>query len=305
MHVLERIAAACVVAGLPTLAAAEPIAYGPMEAAGRVSDERIDESSGLAASRLHPGMLWTHNDSGDGPRLYLIDETGATRGSWVMPEATAFDWEDMCSFELDGKVYLLIGDVGDNRRRRNSVTLYLVEEPGEIKKDGVLPVVRRVEVTYADGPHDVESMGFDPERREVVLISKEWPDEETLTVGRAGVYVLPFDAPSAEAASAASPHVLDRVAELALTIPTGMDISPDGRRAVVTTFGDAFGYERGEGETWAEAFARPGVPIALGPRGQNEAVAYGMDGVTLWFTSEKAGQALWRVEPLRAGGARR
>ncbi len=274
---------------------AEPITYGPMEAAGRVTDGRIDESSGLAASRLHPGMLWTHNDSGDGPRVYLIDQTGATRGSWVLPEATALDWEDMCSFELDGKAYLLIGDVGDNRRRRNTVTLYLVEEPGEIKEDGVLPVARRVEVTYADGPHDVESVGFDSERREVVLISKEWPDEATLTVGRAGVYVLPLDATSAEAASAAGPHVLDRIAELDLTIPTGIDISPDGRRAVVTTYGDAFEYERGEGQTWAEAFARPGVPIALGSRGQNEAVAYGVEGVTLWFTSEKVGQALWKV----------
>ena len=56
----------------------------------------------MPASRLHPGMLWTHNDSGDGGRLYLIDETGATRGSWVVPEATAFDWEDMASFEVDG-----------------------------------------------------------------------------------------------------------------------------------------------------------------------------------------------------------
>ena len=287
------------------VAIAEPITYGPMEAAGRVTDERIDESSGLAASRLHPGMLWTHNDSGDGPRLYLIDETGETRGSWVVPEATAFDWEDMGSFEVDGVAYLLIGDVGDNLRRRGSVTLYLVEEPAELVEGGALRVARQVDLTYADGPHDVESVAYDAERQEIVLISKEWPDAATNTVGRAGVYVLPVSqgrpaaAHDAEAAGPAGPRVLDRVAELDLTIPTGMDISPDGRRAVVTTYGDAFIYEREEDESWAEAFARPGLPVELGPRGQNEAVAFGSDGVTLWFTSEKAGQTLWKVEARR------
>ena len=38
-----------------------------------IRDPRITESSGLAASRLHPGIYWTHNDSDDGPYLYAVD----------------------------------------------------------------------------------------------------------------------------------------------------------------------------------------------------------------------------------------
>src|SRR4051812_34259336 len=44
-----------------------------------IKDPRITESSGLAASRLHPGIYWTHNDSDDGPYIYAVDSrTGKT-----------------------------------------------------------------------------------------------------------------------------------------------------------------------------------------------------------------------------------
>ena len=33
----------------------------------------VRESSGLAVSRAYPGVFWTHNDSGDRPRLYALD----------------------------------------------------------------------------------------------------------------------------------------------------------------------------------------------------------------------------------------
>ena len=40
---------------------------------GQLAAPQIVESSGVAASRLSRGMFWTHNDSGDGPLLFLID----------------------------------------------------------------------------------------------------------------------------------------------------------------------------------------------------------------------------------------
>src|SRR5262245_23653064 len=42
---------------------------------GAVPDQ-LRESSGLAISRSQPGILWSHNDSGDGPNLYAIDISG-------------------------------------------------------------------------------------------------------------------------------------------------------------------------------------------------------------------------------------
>src|SRR3954465_2999932 len=56
---------------------------------------RLIESSGVAVSHAHPGVLWTHNDSGDGPYLYATDLQGTGRGALLVPGAQAIDWEDM------------------------------------------------------------------------------------------------------------------------------------------------------------------------------------------------------------------
>jgi hypothetical protein len=42
---------------------------------------RVVESSGVAVSRAYPDVLWTHNDSGDGPYLYATDLHGKDRGA--------------------------------------------------------------------------------------------------------------------------------------------------------------------------------------------------------------------------------
>ena len=44
---------------------------------GDVPSPRINEVSGLAVSRRNRDLLWTINDSGDGPDLYAIGEDGA------------------------------------------------------------------------------------------------------------------------------------------------------------------------------------------------------------------------------------
>ena len=67
-------------------------------------------------SRLRSDFLWTHNDSGDRPRLYALDLTGKHLGTCDVEGAGAVDWEDMASFQRDGTSYLLIADVGDNQR---------------------------------------------------------------------------------------------------------------------------------------------------------------------------------------------
>ena len=58
---------------------------------------QINEASGLAASRLHPGVLYTHNDSGDRARIFAVDsESGETLAEYDVARPGAnHDWEDM------------------------------------------------------------------------------------------------------------------------------------------------------------------------------------------------------------------
>src|SRR5690606_11546671 len=96
-----------------------------------IASEELTEASGLVASRAHPGVLWLHNDSGDGPRLFALTEQGALLGEVTIEGAQAHDWEDIAlgSGPEAGKSYLYIADTGDNGASRDDVQIYRVEEP--------------------------------------------------------------------------------------------------------------------------------------------------------------------------------
>ncbi|MEL7087135.1 MAG: hypothetical protein AAGL98_01635, partial [Planctomycetota bacterium] len=281
----------------------QPIDYGPMQIVGRLGDPRVTESSGLALSHANSAdapHFWTHNDSGDMPRLFLMTGNGVVKHELPIDVPRAIDWEDMASFAVDGRPYLLIGDVGDNGHARAQVTLWLVPDP-VIAGDApprLAPVapVRKIDFTYADGPQDCESIAFDPTTNTVVIVTKILP-QRTATIDTAGVYLLPLPLLPPPADTSEQAFVLERVADLPLRITVGMDLSPDGRRAVVGTYGDAWEFVRRDDQSWAEAFALPPRQIPLGPRGQSETIGYGPDGQTLYFTAEGEKKPVWKVAP--------
>lgn len=62
---------------------------------GTVSSGKIREASGLAASRKHHGYFYTHNDHGDGPRIYILDGTGHLESTISLHGVTSHDYEDI------------------------------------------------------------------------------------------------------------------------------------------------------------------------------------------------------------------
>ena len=88
----------------------------------------IPETSGLAVSRQHPGLLWTHNDSGSAAVLFALDTAGTLRGRVRIPIRTR-DWEDVSAARCPSGDCLYIADIGDNRRTRRQVQIYRVPEP--------------------------------------------------------------------------------------------------------------------------------------------------------------------------------
>ncbi|NLF29451.1 MAG: hypothetical protein GX591_01035 [Planctomycetes bacterium] len=270
--------------------ASAPAAYGPGRTVATLEQDAIRESSGLAASRRHADVLWTHNDSGDLPRLFAFDLRGRHVGTYLLRGAISIDWEDMASAVLDGLPTLIVADVGDNGARRSAVRLYLATEPdGRATTQPAEPfrVRRTIVFTYADGPRDCEAVAVDPTEPAVYLIDKQRRPS-------CGVYRLPLAPPSTQ--PSAKPAI-ERIATLGHSYVTAMDISPDGRRAVVGTYTDAFEYTRRADESWADAFARPPRRISLPPRRQGESLCYGSDGATLYATSEKTPTPLIEVRP--------
>jgi sugar lactone lactonase YvrE len=188
----------------------------------------------------------------------------------------------MAAFERDGRAYLVIADVGDNRHRRSQYDLYLVTEPdlSAEPKPKQAAVAGRIRFTYEDGRHNCEGLAVSPDGSTAWLVVK--------TMGLiANVYRMDLDWDAAE------PLTARRVGQVETPTVTGLDLSPDGRRMFVLSYGDGYEYRRGEEETWDRALKRSPRAVALPRREQGEAAAYGLDGRTLYLTSEGRPMPLW------------
>ncbi|CAE7856337.1 unnamed protein product, partial [Symbiodinium sp. KB8] len=98
-----------------------------------------------------------NNDSGDGPKLYGLTREGKHVARLRIENSRANDWEDVAigPGPREGKSYIYVGDVGDNRRQRGTVQIYRVEEPaipnGRGRNDDIVVRAERFDVTYPDG----------------------------------------------------------------------------------------------------------------------------------------------------------
>ena len=78
---------------------------------------QLNEASGLS---IHNNRFYWHNDSGDGPYLYVTDRHGGLQRIDTLT-AGASDWEDMTT---DPAGHFYLGDFGNNRGRRTHEAIY-------------------------------------------------------------------------------------------------------------------------------------------------------------------------------------
>jgi hypothetical protein len=116
---------------------------------------QLRESSGLAASRRAPNVLWSHNDSGE-PVVYAIASDGAIKGRVRIAGADLKDWEDVAVGPCPAGFCLYIADIGDNHASRSSITVYRVPEPAP--GDEISSPAETFHATYPDGPRDAEGL---------------------------------------------------------------------------------------------------------------------------------------------------
>lgn len=262
-----------------------------------VADKDLEEVSGLAASGLFPDCCWMHNDSGDSARLFLVRFDGSTRAVVRVRDTRPYDWEDLCSFTQDGASWLLIGDIGDNARRRGSSgpnalppcrLLLLKEQPlPEAKKDqparAEWTAHAEIEFSFEDGPLDCESLAVDVENQVILLLSKSQP----LTCG---LYQLPLSLTSGRRT-----QVAKRISSVGVPFATAMDMAPSGRQLAIVTMLNGMLVTRLDGETWSQACQRPQQVLNLPPRKQGESVCFSANGDSLLLNSEGVNQPLWKL----------
>jgi hypothetical protein len=192
---------------------------------GRIDNKDIDESSGLAASRRHPGVFWTHNDSGNGPYVFAITKTGHCLASFQVAGVRNTDWECIA---IDGEGHLYIGDTGNNDHKRDRIFVYRVDEPdptaaGPGGKGQPLRVNQVWRLKYPDKPFDAESL--------VIYQGKGYVISKLLNGKNAGLYRFDLSA------NAGGEGVtLEHVCDLPIRSPaTDACISDDGKQLAVMT----------------------------------------------------------------------
>lgn len=266
---------------LPTLRAtaqknfAEGVDLGPIE------NDAINEASGLAAGRNSPGILWTHNDSGDSARVFAIDTLGKDRGEWILNGATNRDWEDIAvgPGPEEGISYIYVGEIGDNNAQYPTKRIYRVPEPKVAVTDAPrrheLDGVETITVEYPDGARDAETLLIDPVTRDLFIVSKR---ESSVRVYRA-----PY--PQSTTETIRLEHVLTLEEK---TFITGGDISPDGSGILLKDYTAAYLWKREPKTTVGEAFAGSFSPVPYTLEPQGEAIAWSRDGTAYYTISEEA-----------------
>ncbi|WP_193614778.1 hypothetical protein [Nocardioides lijunqiniae] len=229
------------------------------DVAFRFTDAQVVESSGLVAT----GRLFvTVNDSGDEGRTFVVDRDGDTVGGASWGEAT--DVEAVAPW---GRDQVLVGDIGDNRGRRDSVRL--VRVPVERETREVDPDV--FELRYPGGPRDAEAVLVHPRTRQVLVASKE------LLGGT--LYAAPRELSGAR---------VNRLRPLAPVIGFVTDgaFFPDGRHLVLRDYGRAVVYSYPALERVAE--------VELPEQDQGEGIAVHDDG-TVYVSTEGQFTAVLRI----------
>lgn len=217
-------------------------------------DRSIDESSGLV---VRGRTVLTVNDSGDGPYVYAVDgRTGETTGVTTFADEDPADVEALAPGR-GGTVW--VGDIGDNGRVRDSVTVHRVTP----RVRGGRARATSFGLRYPDGPHDAETLLVHPRTGRVAVVTKR------PFIGGV-VYLAPRDL------NPGAVHRLQRVASVPGTVTDGAFLL-GGRHVVLRTYGAAAVYTY-------PGFAEV-ASFDLPAQEQGEAVAVGPDG-RLYLSTE-------------------
>ena len=266
---------------------------------GTVSDASISEVSGVVESRSNPGILWVHNDSGDTPSLYAINTTGERLGTFTIANGPAGDWEDLAIGvdPLSGGATLFAGDIGDNSTSRDSIQIFIIEEP--VVNANQAPVEENIDwaaitLTYPEEPRNAETLLLDPVTNDLYIVTKDY-------TGFTEIYRKSTPHIDGEQQTLELVTTLDFSEEpLAGSSTTGGAISPLGNHIAIRTYTPSgFLWLRDQAVPFSDAFSQPPCPIPLPIDQQGESIGFAKTGDGLWTISEGTNPPINHT-PLRA-----
>jgi hypothetical protein len=248
--------------------------FYPAESRGEIENNQINEASGLAAGINNPNMLWTHNDSGDKARIFLLDEYGHFKAEFKLKGVDNRDWEDIYTGpgpEAE-KNYIYLAEMGDNNAVHELKYIYRFEEPKLSDESREISNIEVITFIYPDGRRDAESLFVDPQTKDIYVLSKR---EQNI-----GIYKAAYPQ------STSRTNTLEKLGEMPFFNTVAADITPDGQEILTKTY-DGIYYWKRDGQSIADLLMTEPtfVPYVIEPQG--ESIAWKKDGSGFFTLSEE------------------
>lgn len=242
----------------------------------QLESKKLKETSGIAASRLNEGLLWLHNDSGNKPEIYLVNEKLEIQLTCKLPKVKNRDWEDIAvgPGRDSSKSYIYIGDIGDNIGRYEYKYIYRFEEPHLSQAGQTISISNYDRITVRlEEQKDVETLMVHPITNDIYLVSKR---EDPVSL-----YKVPFPYADGDTISV----------EPILTIPktyiVGGDISSDGTEILLKNIDNVFYWKIEKGILPEVALKQAPEILAYEKEPQGEAIAFSTNRGGYYTVSEK------------------
>ncbi len=223
------------------------------------------------------------NDSGNPDKIYKVNFKGELLKEFRIDNGKNKDWEDMASDEK-GNVY--IGDIGNNNSSRKDLVIYKIPNPENEK--GQKTEARKIKFSYPD------QKKFPPKKKNLKY------DSEALFYRQGHLYIItknrtdPFDGEALIYKVPAQKG--DHKAELINSFTpckdysgcriTSADISPDGSRIVLLSYGKLWVFTEFKGDDFTNGKIEF---IDLGATTQLESVCFLDDNTLLLADEQRAG----------------
>lgn len=251
--------------------------FAPAQRITELNNKNLKEISGIAASTTNPGLFWVHNDSGNEAEVYLIDTSLNILLTCRIGDVENRDWEDITvgPGPEEGKSYVYVGEIGDNKAQYTLKHIYRFEEP--LLEEGVkeisLETFDTLTFRLEDKRKDTETLLIDPNTKALYVISKR---EKPVWL-----YELSFPQ------STKDTLVAQRIMSLPFTQIVGGDIRGDARQVLLKNYEQVFYWRSDQPMALPDLLRTPHfeVPYEIEPQG--EALSWTHDGLGFYTISEK------------------
>lgn len=269
---LKSVILTIILMGSSTLLSAQEI-FKTAEAKNNIVNAQINEASGLAVSINRPNLIWTHNDSGDQARIFLINENAESIAEYHLKGVKNRDWEDIATGPGPkvGKPYIYVGEIGDNRAIYDTKIIYRFEEPSASSASEISNF-EKIEYVYPDGKRDAESLFVDPHNNDIYILSKR---EDNI-----GIYVATYPQSTTEIIT------LQKLGVIPYRLTVAADITADGEEILLKTYNDIYYWKRNN-RSISETLSSVPTTVTYKVEPQGESIAWKKDGSGFFTLSEQ------------------